>query len=285
MGRIWGHSCATVLRMLAALFLVVSGLGAGGAAAQERLDGTYYGIDAAMGLTLSIQETANGATGRIAATDGSGQDIEGRREGAAIVTDLIFRGKQGTARLIPKDIGLGFTWTPNDGSGGEVVFAFGRRGLELPPPSPSFVPEDRIGGNVGPHIFVASYEFWSPGTVTRVYDLMDDKYRTIIQLFPAVQTDLIWKLCQSDTKARGLGAALRGEGVTCAQVDTRLKNAQKTGAFNLFKRRVHSERADAERAVQCARGIHPPHICAESAKRTQAAAISLETVMTVLRGI
>jgi len=198
---------------------------------------------------------------------------------------LIFRGKRGTARMIPKDLGLGFTWTPNDGSGGDVVFAFGRRGLELPTPSASYTPESQIGLRVEPHVFVASYEFWTPDTVARQYDGLEERYRAIIQLFPAVQTDLIWKLCQSTTRPSKLGEALRGEGVTCNRVDTRLKAAQKTDAFNRFKRRVHIERADAERAVQCARGIHQPSVCVASARRTQQAAASLETVMTVLRGI
>ncbi len=272
----WG---ARVAGILAALLMLT-----GAAAAQERLSGDYYGLDEARGLTIRLQDGGAGATGRIAAGDGSGQAIDGRRQGGAIVSKLIFQGKQGTARFVPQGLGLGFEWTADDGTG-SVVYAFGRRGLELPPPSPSYVPEDRIGSRVEPHVFVASYEFWQPETVARTYDAMDDKFRAILQFFPAVQTDILWKLCQSTTAARGLGEALRGEGVTCAQVDTTLKNAQRSGGFNAFKRRVHAERADAERAVQCARGIHPAEVCAASARRTQAAAISLETVMTVLRGI
>jgi|GEM_PF-1941782 len=254
------------------------------ALAQQGLSGTYYGLDDARGLTIDLQESGRGATGRIAAPDGSGQAINGRREGTTIVSDLIFRGKRGTARMTPKGIGLGFAWRSEDGSA-DVVFAFGRRGLELPPPSASYVPESQLGRDVRPHVFVASYEFWSPDTVARHYQAMEEKYRAIVQLFPAVQTDLIWKLCQSANRPFGLGEALRGEGVTCEQVDQRLKQSQQTGGFNRFKRRVHTERADAERAVQCAQGIHQPAVCARSARRTQQAAISLETVMTVLRGI
>jgi len=264
--------------MAAILLMTVTATG------QERLDGTYYGLDEARGLTIQLQDTGNGATGRISAADGSGQAINGRAQGSSILADLIFRGKRGTARMTPKDLGLGFTWTPGDGSG-EMVFAFGRRGLELPPPSASFVPEDRLGSRVEAHTLVSSYEFWTPDTVARHYDSLDEKYRAIIQLFPAVQTDLIWKLCQSSVQTTKLGEALRGEGVTCAQVDDRLKAAQRSDAFNRYKRRVHAERVDVERAVQCASGIHLPSVCARSAQRTQRAASSLETVMTVLRGI
>jgi len=254
-------------------------------AAQDRLDGIYYGLDDARGLTIQLQDTGSGATGRITAADGSGQAINGTQQGGSIVSDLIFRGKRGSARMTPKGLGLGFTWTPGDGSGGDVVFAFGRRGLELPAPSPSFVPETQIGSQVQPHVFIASYEFWTPNTVARLYDRLEEKYRAIIQLFPAVQTDLIWKLCQSSVSQAKLGEALRGEGVTCTQVDKRLKSAQKTDAFNRFKQRVGAERTNAERAIQCAQGLHQPSFCASAARQTQRAAMSLETVMTVLRGI
>lgn len=280
-GRMLGrHVCRTLGSAGAALIMMTTA-----ATAQDRLDGVYYGLDGARGLTIQLQDTGNGATGRITAADGSGQAIQGRRQGSSIVSDLIFRGKRGSARITPKDLGLGLTWTPADGSGGDIVFAFGRRGLELPAPSPSYVPETQVGARVEPHVFVASYEFWSPETVARVYGGLEDKYRTIIQLFPAIQTDVIWKLCQSSSQPAKLGEALRGEGVTCAEVDRTIKGAQKTDAFNRFKRRVHAERADAESAVRCARGIHLPTVCIASARRTQAAAMSLETVKTVLRGI
>jgi len=280
-GRSLGRRVLHGLARVAAVAVLL----AGEATAQERLDGLYYGLDDARGLTIQLQESRSGATGRITATDGSGQAIEGRREGGSIVSELIFRGKSGTARMTPKDLGLGFVWRPSDGSGGDVVFGFGRRGLELPPPSAGFVPENQVGDRVEPHVFVGSYEFWSPEAVTRFYGGIDEQYRSIIQLFPAVQTDVIWKLCQSPVPSFKLGEALRGEGVTCAEVDRTLKAAQKSDAFNRYKRRVHAERADAERAVQCAMGIHPPAVCAASARRTQQAATSLETVKTVLRGI
>jgi len=272
------------------LFRILTGAGAMvlmltlAAAAQERLGGVYYGLDEAQGLTIQLQDGGNGATGRISAADGSGQAIDGRRQGGSVVSDLIFRGKQGSARITPKDLGLGITWTPQDGSG-DVVFAFRRRSLELPPLPPGFQPEPYPGQSVEPHTFLASYEFWAPEAAARVYDGIEEQYRAIIRLFPVVHTDVIWKLCQSSTGARELGEALRGEGVTCAQVDDSLKASQKTNGFNRFKRRVHAERADALRAVECARGIHQPNICVEAAQRTQRAAIALETVKTVLRGL
>ncbi len=254
------------------------------ASAQERIGGVYYGLDHAQGLTIQLQDNGSTASGRISAADGSGQAITGTRQGGSFVTDLIFRGKRGSARIIPKDLGLGVTWTAQDGSG-EIVFAFLRQGLELPAPPPGYIPEPFPGAQIEPHTFLASYEFWSPDVVASVYDNIDEQYRAIIRLFPVIHTDMIWKLCQSSIQPRELGEALRGEGVTCAQVDKRLKAAQKTGAFNGFKHRVNAQRTDAMRAVECARGIHQPHICVEAARRTQLAATSLETVTTVLRGL
>ncbi len=268
------------LRALAVGFVLLIGLTLP-VLAQERLNGAYYGLDEARGLTIQL----NGATGRIGAADGSGQEIQGRMQNGSVITDLIFRGKRGTARLTPKGLGLGFIWTPQDGSG-DVVYAFKRQGLETPPPPVGFIPEPPQGTRyVEPSRFLASYEFWSPDSVASVYDGIEEQYRALIRLFPAVQTDLIWKLCQSRSAARELGEALRGEGVTCGQIDKRMKEAQKSDAFNRFKRRVHSERADAMLAVECARGIHLAPTCIEAARRTQRAASSLETVKTVLRGI
>ena len=279
LARTFGPILALLALAIAFLLVPIAGV-----VAQDRLDGVYYGIDDAQGLTIQLQQSGSGATGRISAADGSGQAIDGRRQGASIVTDLIFRGKRGSARITPKDLGLGLTWTPRDGSG-DMVFAFRRRGLELPAPPPGFVPEPYPGQPVEAHTFLASYEFWTPEIASRIYEEIEERYRSIIRLFPAVQTDLIWKLCQSSTPTPLLGEALRGEGVTCAQVDDRLKAAQRSDAFNRFKRRVHSERADASRAVECARGIHQTPVCVEAARRTQRAATSLETVKTVLRSL
>ncbi len=282
MGRLagYGRSLFRIFTGAGAVLLMLTAL----ASAQERLGGVYYGLDSAQGLTIQLQDAGGGATGRISAADGSGQAINGRRQGGSVITDLIFRGKRGTARLTPKGLGLGVTWTPQDGSG-EVVFAFRRRSLELPPLPPGFQPEPYAGAQVEPHTFLASYEFWSPDIVANVYDSIEEQYRALIRLFPVVHTDVIWKLCQSATQPAELGQALRGEGVTCAEVDRILKASQKTDGFNRFKRRVHAERADAMKAVECARGIHQPGICIEAARRTQRAATALETVKTVLRGI
>ena len=250
--------------------------------AQERMDGTYYGLDGAQGLTLQLTQ---GPSGRISASDGSGQAINGRMENGSVVADLIFQGKRGTARFTPKGIGIGMVWTANDGSG-ETVFAFRRQNLQLPPMPAGFQPEPPYGTRgVEPSAFLSSYEFWTPNTVAFVYDDIEEKYRAIMRLFPAVQADLIWKLCQSTARPMELGEALRGEGVTCAEVDSTLKDAQRTDAFSRFKRRVHAQRVDAVLAVECARGIHQANICIDAARRTQRAAASLETVKTVLRGI
>ena len=275
MDRLFSH-----LRLIAAWFALFV-MFAVPAQAQQGLDGTYTGLDEARGLTIQLRGTG----GRISAADGSGQAINGRMQNGSVLTDLIFRGQRGTARLTPKSLGLGFVWSPQAG-GNEVVFAFKRQGLETPPPPAGFIPEPPRGTrNVEPASFLASYEFWSPDTVAGVYDGIEEQYRALIRLFPAVQTDLIWKLCQSRSTARELGEAMRGEGVTCGQIDKRMKEAQQTDAFNRFKRRVHSERADAMLAVECARGIHVASTCIDAARRTQRAASSLETVKTVLSGI
>ncbi len=276
-----------VAAALCLLLLMVSGT----VAAQDRLNGTYLGLDDAQGLSVQLQDNGRSVTGRVSAPDGSGQAISGDIEGGSAFSKLIFRGQHGIARFTPKGLGLSMIWSPTDQNGNrtggaDVVFAFRRQSLELPAQPAGFVPAPPPGTRrFEPGSFLRSYEFWEPNAVAEIYDVIDEQYRAIIRLFPAVQTDLIWKLCQSTSVPSELGEALRGEGVTCAQVDNKIKASQATGGFNRFKRRVHTEKVDALLAVECARGIHNAPVCVDAARRTQRAATALETVATVIKGI
>lgn len=271
------------LPALAVAILLASG---GAAKAQDSFNGTFEGLDEANGLSVQLRQIGREVTGRISAPDGSGQKIEGQNRDGTITSELIFRGQRGTARIIEKGVGLSIVWAPANGSGGDVVFAFRRQQLDLPGLPTGYTPQPPPGArDIDPSTFLRSYEFWEPNIVAGVYDSIEERYRALIRIFPLVHADLIWKLCQSTAQPRELGQALRGEGVTCAQVDTRMKAAQRTGAFNAFKQRMHVQKADALLAVECARGIHNADICQEAAVRTQRAAVSLETVTTVLQGI
>ncbi len=278
-------------KQVAGIVCLVMLVAVGPAAAQQNLSGTYLGLDAAQGLSVQLQDNGRSVSGRVSAPDGSGQSISGEMKDGSAVAKLIFRGQQGIARFTPKGVGLSMIWSPADQNGNrtggaDVVFAFRRQSLDLPAQPAGFVPAPPPGTRrFEPGSFLRSYEFWEPNAVAEIYDVIGEQYRAIIRLFPAVQTDLIWKLCQSTSVPSELGEALRGEGVTCAQVDSTIKASQATGGFNRFKRRVHTEKADALLAVECARGIHNAPVCIDAARRTQRAASALETVATVIKGI
>lgn len=257
------------------------------AAAQSGFSGQFRGLDDASGLTISLSQSGNNVQGRIAAPDGSGQVLSGALNGGAVESALVYRGQQGRARITLQPLGLAVIWSANNGTGEEVVFLFRRNDLQVPQPSSAYVPPPppNMLGVSDPVSFLHSYEFWPPDDVSRIYSAIEDRFRTLIQMFPAVQTDVIWKLCGSVVPSDKLASALRGQGVTCAMIDTTLKAAQSDGRFNRYKERVRREKVDALLAVECARGNHTASTCAEAARRTQAAATALETVATVLNRI
>lgn len=272
---------ARLLAALAGLLLMLLP-----AAAQQapRLGGTYYGIDAAQGITLSLQPSGSGYSGSLTAGAGGQAGITARGEGLEAVGPLTLRGQPGTVRLSPRPLGLSMIWTPS-GGGAPLVYVFRSQAVDLPPVPAGYQPPPPSGGRVDPVAFAYSYEFWPADDVGRTYDAMQDKYRVILRTYPAVHTDVLWKLCQADLAPTSLAAALRGQGVTCASLEAGLKRGQASGGFERFKERVRSEREDAVLAIECARGIHTDQICASAAARTQRAAASLDTAAAFIAGM
>ena len=266
-----------------ALTLLILAVTPGVARAQSGFSGQFSGLDDAAGLTVSLAQSGGNVSGRISAPDGSGQDLAGALRGSSFDSELVFQGRKGTARFTQQPLGLALIWTA-EGGGSEVVFVFRRNDLQLPQPSTAYVPPPppNLLGTADPVSFLHSYEFWPPEDVSRVFSDIEDRFRALIQIFPAVHTDVIWKLCGSAVPSDKLATSLRGQGVTCDDVDGKLKAAQADGRFNRYKERVRREKIDALLAVECARGNHPAHTCTEAARRTQSAATALETVATVL---
>jgi len=173
-------------------------------------------------------------------------------------------------------------WRPDSG-GRELVYAFRNERLTLPTKPPGYTDPPPSGATrVNPVDFLTSYEFWEPAQVARAYDGLDDKFRVLMKTFATVHTDILWKLCLAPVAPDQLVDALRGEGVTCTDLRTRIRASQADGAFMNYKRAVHAEKIDAMLAVECARGSNPVAVCEQAARRTQAATLSLETVGSVL---
>ena len=140
-------------------------------------------------------------------------------------------------------------------------------------------PGQRIAGNA----FLASYQFWDPTGVLNGYLGLPDRFRTLMRMFPAVQLDVIWKMCLAPGADGALALALRGQGVQCAEVRDGIARAQRTGKFDRYKAEVDSERASLRMSMRCADGyLESKEDCDLAARRLSQHAISLRTARMVL---
>jgi len=264
-------------------------LGAGGAGAAEQLAGSYYGVDDATGASIEIRPDPDGYQGTFFDARGKSQKFEADQNGDAAEAVLDMDGRAVLIRMSPLPYGAEVSLIPFDEAGNPVIRAgrvvhFVRAGLELPRPGPDFIeaPRDsqrRITGNG----FVASYEFWHPTGVRNGYLALPERSRTLMRLFPAVQLDVIWKLCLAPSPERALALALRGQGVSCPEVREGVAQMQRSGRFVKYKAEVAEQRAALRMTVRCAEGYpESKSDCDRSARTLSRQAVSLETAATVL---
>lgn len=252
------------------------------AAMAQDISGTYSGIDGAQGIAVRLSRGGSGYQGEISAATGRQAQLDLQATTAGARGPLVLQGQNGTVEFLEKPLGLSMVWRPDFG-GQELVYAFRHERLALPTPPAGYKdPPPHGATRVNPMDFLNSYEFWEAAQVGRAYDGMDDKYRVIIKSFATVHTDILWKLCRAPTAPVQLVDALRGQGVTCAEVQSRIRAAQSTGGFSRFKQAVQAQKYDALKAVECARGINTADICTRAAQRTQQAVLSLETAGSIL---
>ncbi len=254
------------------------------------LEGVFNGLDEAKGVTL-----------RLNAPDGeqqSGQYIDQFGQVGNFVGNVF---PDGVEAKFPIGGGTLYLRAIEHPSGAVVViipvgtsgvahasqtrtYGFVRAGTQGPDDRPYLVPEPKKAGEpIDAVAFVQSYEFWSPEGVGRGYIGVLPRYRSVIALFPALQTDIIWKLCsQTVGTSPGLGEALRGQGVSCSDVLGAISSAQSKGSYTDYKRAVAADRQIVFEAISCARRIGTRTRCEQVAKLTSEAAISLESAATVV---
>ena len=279
-----------ILRLIAAtLLLTALALARPGVAGAAELSGAYYGVDEATGASLTIEPAGDGYRGTFFDRHGNTQAFEAKREGDSAETVLNMDGRRVMMLVDPRPYGAKVVLAPYDAEGrlnpeAGRLLDFVRRDLELPAPHENFLPppahaRGRIAGNG----FLISYEFWPPAGVRNGYLSLPPRYRTLLRLFPAVQLDVIWKLCLAPQADRALALALRGQGVSCAEVIAGIAKAQQSGTFDQFKAEVRAQKEQLRLNVRCADGYpEPKQACDRAADQLSAQAVKLETAATVL---
>ena len=248
----------------------------------QEIGGIYRGLDSATGITIKIARGGRGYVGEIIAGTGGRATINAEAVPGGARGPLTLRGQPGVVELLLQPVGLSMVWRPNS-SNEELIYAFRHEALALPKPPAGYRDPPPPGADrVNPIDFLNSYEFWNAAQVGRTYDGLDDKFRVIMKSFATVHTDILWKLCRAPVAPKQLTDALRGQGVTCIEVQSKIKNSQVNGSFTSFKRAVQIQKADTLLAVECARGINTASVCARAAQVSQQAALSLETAGTIL---
>lgn len=285
--------------LAAALVVGAALLGALGPAEARaaELGGSYDGIDEASGWKLKLtQRTAEGDVA--AGFDGVFTGRDGREtvfqaylsgEGGREAETRVQIGERSVfMRFSPRPIGLVAVWIPVTDDGVLVLektrsYPFVRAGVKLPEiPEQLARPPKSPQESVDPLLFLVSYEFWRPNEVGNGYAGLDDRWRTLIRLYAEVHTDVLWKLCQARRTPPGLGRALEGQNVTCADVLKKVAAMQQTGKFNAYKADLAKQKLRLIDAVKCARGQLLKRACIRANAWTQRATLSLDTAATVL---
>ncbi len=261
------------------------------AVAAQDLAGAYKGVAAAMGMRLQFARAGDIYEGLFADRTGDSQIFEADALDAGAEGVVERQGRKVFMRFVPDGAGLQMVSIPISEDGDMIIentqtLLFIREDLELPPLPTRYVePPLQPGGTIDPEAFVESYAFWPSESVSYGFGMVRGRYRTLIRLHATVQADILWKMCQSQAAPAELAEALRGQGVNCQDVLLKIGGAIQAGEpFNRFKADVLAQKAQLTEAIRCSidyRRNDP--VCKRSGARVAAAAVSLETVGSVLR--
>jgi len=253
------------------------------------LEGRYLGIGPAEGAEIEIERGTGTVSGTFRDPAGRVQDFEAELTGEGVARAVLdLADGPAVMRIAPLPYGAEVVLVPvaGDGTidaGATRILAFRRAGLDLPAPPGDFVRPPEPGERITANSFLASYAFWRPSGVRDGYLALTPRHRRMIRLFPAVQLDVIWKLCLAPGADRALAIALRDEPVDCAGVVETIGAAQRTGRFNAYKEEVRAATRTLRESVRCADNyVMPDGVCPRVAREVADAATSLETTATVL---
>lgn len=259
------------------------------ALAAEGLDGTYLGIDAAEGARITIAPDSNGYTGTFHDAKGNSQSFKADQWGPGARAVLDMGGRTVLMTVTPMPFGAEVSIVPFNADGTldqklSRSLGFVHEGVNLPEKPDNFMPPpSRPGAPFSANAFVESYQFWEPQGVANAYLGIPDEYRTIMRMFPAVQLDVIWKLCLAPEADRALSIALRAQGVACPQVVGTIADLQRNNRFDAYKSDVEVERRQLQTSIKCADGhVMSKATCDAAARKLAEAAVSLRNAAMVL---
>lgn len=259
------------------------------ALAADALDGTYIGVDDAAGARIRIAPDPGGFSGTFHDRHGNSQQFRADRIDDMAEAVLDMDGQTVLMRMAPLPFGARVSvipFQPNGTLAQEFAreLGFVRQGVSLPEKPDGFVAAPRAPGQpVSGNAFVESYQFWDPAGVNHGYLGLPDRFQTLMRMFPAVQLDVIWKLCLAPGAERALALALRGQGVGCQEVVDTVARLQRSNRFDDYKAEVEAERRALQESVRCADGyVASKRTCDAAARRLAEAAISMRTAGMVL---
>jgi len=259
------------------------------AAAQDVLDGRYFGIEDADGLLLEIHPDDEGFSGTLSDALGAGQSFGADDVGGSAEAVIDMNGRAAFVRISPVPVGVTFAWTPIDPDGAMLseetrILAFLREGTALPDLPEFYVdPPTRPGALVSGNSFLLSYEFWPPDGLVRGFEALPGKYRALMRMFPLVQLDVIWKLCLASDGGQAQARALRGQGLSCATVTAQFAAMQRDDRFTRFKDNLAAEKDVFIAVVRCA-DAYPmtKQQCDAASRQLAERAVSMQTAASAL---
>ncbi|MFT6775621.1 MAG: hypothetical protein ACJA1L_003343 [Paracoccaceae bacterium] len=257
------------------------------------LSGGYFGIAEARGMRIEVDQgaEAEAPAGRFIDSNGVAATFGGGWVEGGIEAILSFPKRAVFMRLMDAPSGLVMIALPFDENAQPIAaqsrrMVFVRDSLAAPSQPEMYQPEPQTADRVvDPDVFLASYGFWTPDGVSRGFNAIGARYRTMLRLFPMVHADILWSLCRAPGKLASTqrGEALRAQGVDCDEILATVEKLQRNGGFDDWKSAAAAEGAAAMESIQCARGfIVKQSVCGPASQRTAKAAVSMATVASAI---
>ncbi|MDX5361027.1 MAG: hypothetical protein LPL00_06415 [Alphaproteobacteria bacterium] len=291
---------AGAARLLAAAFALASLLMlAGTARAQDdaALVGVFVGVDTADGAGLLIERAAEGGyRGRFLSPDQVLYEISGNIENGVLRLRAVAETKMAYLRIQPVSVGLVMAMIPVEGTvppdetpapsqlGRAVQYAFVREGTKLPNLPGRIRPApDANTRYLSTLTFLDNYPYWPADGVVRGFALIPANHVAMIRMFPRVQADLFWKMCD----AGGLNPQLKREvdaaGTSCEEVRTAFAGFQAKGTFDDFKADVEADTVTLRDAIACGQGMKARQRCQAISQILAEAALNAPSVGKILQ--